>query len=115
MQSHTNTIVNGDCLRVLPRVSAGSINFILTDPPYITRYQSRDGRTVPNDDNDRWLKPAFAEMYRVLEKDSFCVSFWLAAGGQVHTGLPRGGLQSRGSLRISEAVYVEHAVCAVSA
>jgi DNA modification methylase len=31
---------------------------------------------VPNDDNDTWLKPAFAEMYRVLFNDSFCVGFY---------------------------------------
>ena len=74
MQS--NTLLHGDCLRVLPGLTAESVQFILTDPPYITRYQSRDGRVVPNDDNDRWLKPAFAQMYRVLEKDSFCVSFY---------------------------------------
>ena len=73
---HTNTLIHGDCLRILPTLAAGSIQFILTDPPYITRYQSRDGRTVPNDDNDRWLKPAFAYMYRALAKDSFCVSFY---------------------------------------
>jgi adenine-specific DNA-methyltransferase len=73
---HTNSIVHGDCLTSLPQLSPESINFILTDPPYITRYKSRDGRTVPNDDNDAWLKPAFAQMYRVLAQDSFCVSFY---------------------------------------
>jgi DNA modification methylase len=73
---HNNNIINGDCLDVLPRIRSGSVDFILTDPPYITRYQSRDGRTVRNDDNDRWLKPAFAQMYRVLAQDSFCVSFY---------------------------------------
>jgi site-specific DNA-methyltransferase (adenine-specific) len=31
---------------------------------------------VPNDDNDTWLMPAFAEMYRVLADNSFCVSFY---------------------------------------
>jgi adenine-specific DNA-methyltransferase len=72
----TNTLILGDCLRVLPSLPPGSVNFILTDPPYITNYQSRDGRRVPNDDNARWLKPAFAQMYRALEKDSFCVSFY---------------------------------------
>jgi DNA modification methylase len=71
-----NTVLKGDCLNVLPTLAAGSVNFILTDPPYITRYKSRDGRTVPNDDNDRWLKPAFAAMYRALERDAFCVSFY---------------------------------------
>jgi DNA modification methylase len=72
----TNTILNADCLKAMPMLPDGSVNFILTDPPYITRYQSRDGRTVPNDDNDAWLKPAFAEMYRVLANDSFAVSFY---------------------------------------
>jgi DNA modification methylase len=71
-----NTVLKGDCLSVLPTLAPGSVNFILTDPPYITRYKSRDGRTVPNDDNDRWLKPAFSAMYRALERDSFCVSFY---------------------------------------
>jgi len=74
--AHRNTIINADCLHVLPQLPTESVNFILTDPPYITRYKSRDGRTVPNDDNGAWLKPAFAEMYRVLERDSFCVSFY---------------------------------------
>lgn len=71
-----NTITNGDCLNVLPTIASRSIDFVLTDPPYITRYKSRDGRTVPNDDNADWLKPAFAELYRVLKRDSFCVSFY---------------------------------------
>ncbi len=53
-----------------------SIDFILTDPPYIARYQSRDGRTVANDDNGRWLRPAFSQMYRLLKGGSFCVSFY---------------------------------------
>jgi adenine-specific DNA-methyltransferase len=71
-----NTILNADCLKALPMLQDRSVDFILTDPPYITRYKSRDGRTIANDDNDVWLKPAFAEMYRVLANDSFCISFY---------------------------------------
>lgn len=71
-----NTIIQGDCLNVLPSLAAGSVNFVLTDPPYLARYTSRDGRSIPNDDNDAWLKPAFAELHRVLERHSFCVSFY---------------------------------------
>jgi site-specific DNA-methyltransferase (adenine-specific) len=56
-------------------VPEASVDFILTDPLYITRYRSRDGRSVPNDNNNAWLKPAFAEMYRVLKPGSFAVSF----------------------------------------
>jgi site-specific DNA-methyltransferase (adenine-specific) len=72
----SNTIINGDCLDILPTLAANSVDFVLTDPPYIAHYKSRDGRTVPNDDNDAWLKPAFAEMFRVLQRDTFCVSFY---------------------------------------
>jgi DNA modification methylase len=76
MTVQRNTILHGDCVSILPGLPTRSVNFILTDPPYITRYESRDGRGVPNDDNEAWLKPAFAEMFRVLERDSFCVSFY---------------------------------------
>ncbi|MBV9251484.1 MAG: DNA methylase [Acetobacteraceae bacterium] len=71
-----NTIIHGDCIDVLPRLLAGSVDFVLTDPPYLAHYRSRDGRQVPNDDNDAWLKPAFRELYRVLAPDSFAVSFY---------------------------------------
>jgi site-specific DNA-methyltransferase (adenine-specific) len=71
-----NTIIHADCIKALPMLPDRSVGFILTDPPYITNYQSRDGRRVPGDDNDTWLKPAFAQMYRVLANDSFCVSFY---------------------------------------
>src|SRR5205807_2307166 len=74
--NQTLTLIHGDCLQVLPTLPTASVDFILTDPPYITRYKSRDGRSVTNDDNDRWLKPAFAQMHRVLKNDSFAVSFY---------------------------------------
>jgi adenine-specific DNA-methyltransferase len=71
-----NTIIRGDCLDILPNIPSSSVNFILTDPPYIAKYQSRDGRRVPNDDNDKWLEPSFAELYRVLDRNSFALSFY---------------------------------------
>lgn len=76
MNTPRNTVLHGDCVRILPQLDAGSVDFVLTDPPYVARYKSRDGRTVPNDDNFAWLNPAYAEMYRVLKPDSFCVSFY---------------------------------------
>ena len=45
-----NTILHADCLKALPMLPDKTVNFILTDPPYITRYKSRDGRIVPNDE-----------------------------------------------------------------
>jgi site-specific DNA-methyltransferase (adenine-specific) len=29
----------------------GTVDFVITDPPYITRDADRSGRTVANDDN----------------------------------------------------------------
>lgn len=34
------------------------------------------GRAVANDDNSRWLRPAFNQMHRVLKPGGFCVSFY---------------------------------------
>jgi DNA modification methylase len=34
-----------------------SLDFILTDPPYLVNYRDRSGRKIANDDNDAWLKP----------------------------------------------------------
>lgn len=71
-----NSVMHGDCVPLMSHMESESIDFILTDPPYITRYRSRDGRTVINDDNARWLRPAFTQMYRLLKNGSFCVSFY---------------------------------------
>jgi DNA modification methylase len=71
-----NTIVNGDCLDILPQIDAGTVDFILTDPPYIARYRARDGRSVPNDDNAGWLQPSFAQMHRVLKNNACAISFY---------------------------------------
>lgn len=75
-QQPTDTIIHGDCIDIMRGMETNSVDMILTDPPYITRYRSRDGQTVRNDDNDRWLKPAFAETFRILKPGGFCISFY---------------------------------------
>jgi DNA modification methylase len=75
-QTLRNTILHGDCLTVLPQLAARSIDFILTDPPYIAAYRSRDNQTLRNDDNAAWLKPSFAEIHRVLKNDACAISFY---------------------------------------
>ena len=72
----SDTILHGDCIHLMRRAPYRSVDFILTDPPYVTHYRTRDGRTVANDDNDDWLKPAFAQMHRLLKDGGFCVSFY---------------------------------------
>ena len=71
-------IIPGDCLEVMQEMPSGSVDCVITDPPYLVNYQSSDGRGYQNDNptDDSWLTPAFAQMYRVLKRDSFCVSFY---------------------------------------
>ena len=35
MTTPSNTILQGDCLSILPTIAAESADFILTDPPYL--------------------------------------------------------------------------------
>jgi site-specific DNA-methyltransferase (adenine-specific) len=82
MQAHTsiqqqlNTITHGDCIEVMHEMPANSVDSILTDPPYLVNYRDRDGRTIQNDTNADWLKPAMAQAYRVLKQDRVAVMFY---------------------------------------
>lgn len=71
-----NAILHGDCITLMQRLQNGSVDFILTDPPYLVRYRDRSGRTVANDDNADWLKPAFIQMHRILKPGGLAVSFY---------------------------------------
>ncbi|HVZ06718.1 DNA methyltransferase [Rhodopila sp.] len=71
-----NTIVHGDCVTGMRNLAPASVDFVLTDPPYLVDYQSRDGRKVANDRNGEWLRPTFSQIYRVMKPASFCVSFY---------------------------------------
>lgn len=71
-----NMIINADCIDAMRAFDRGTVDFILTDPPYVTRFRDRQDRTVVNDDNGRWLRPAFIQMHRVLKDGGFCVSFY---------------------------------------
>lgn len=71
-----NGVTHGDCIEVMRRMRWASVDFILTDPPYLVNYRDRSGRSIENDNDDTWLKPAFRQMHRVLRPDSLCVSFY---------------------------------------
>jgi len=69
-------IIHGDALQELRKIPDASVDLVLTDPPYLVRYKDRAGRTIANDDNSRWLFPAFSELFRVLKPNSYCLSFY---------------------------------------
>jgi adenine-specific DNA-methyltransferase len=74
----TNRIITGDCIEVMKELPDASVDCVITDPPYLSNYTSRDGRGFRNDNpqDTSWLAPAYAQMYRVLKGNSFCVSFY---------------------------------------
>lgn len=72
----SNQILHGDCIEVMQQMPHDSVDFILTDPPYLVNYRDRNGRTILNDANADWLKPAMAEAYRVLNQNCVAVMFY---------------------------------------
>ena len=71
-----NSITQGDCIQVMRQMTANSVDFILTDPPYLVNYRDRDGRTIRNDAKADWLKPTMKEAYRVLKQNRVAVMFY---------------------------------------
>jgi DNA modification methylase len=76
LDKHLNRVILGDCCVVMQQLPSSSVDLIVTDPPYLVNYHSRDGRTIAGDTDDAWLLPAFTEAYRVLRPGGFCVSFY---------------------------------------
>jgi len=74
--SFVNSIIRGDCIEVMRQMPANSVDFILTDPPYLVNYRDRSGRSIQNDANTDWLKPAMAQAYRVLKQDRVAIMFY---------------------------------------
>ena len=72
----TDKVLCGNCIELMRLLATASLDFILTDPPYLVNYRSRDGRSIQNDADESWLVPAFDEAYRVLAWDRFCISFY---------------------------------------
>ena len=70
------TLILNDCIDAMRCMPSRSVDFILTDPPYLVNYQSRDGRSIASDVDNDWLLPAFTEAFRLLKPDSFAVSFY---------------------------------------
>ncbi len=78
-EDYLNKVIQGDCLEKLKDIPNESIDLIATDPPYGMDYQS-SRRTdkyekIANDITLEWVKPFFAECYRVLKKNTHIYAF----------------------------------------
>lgn len=72
----TNRILHGDCIEVMRQVPAETVDFILTDPPYLVNFHDRQGRSLRNDKDADWLRPAMTEAYRVLRSNRLMLCFY---------------------------------------
>jgi site-specific DNA-methyltransferase (adenine-specific) len=64
----TPTIILGDCLDVLRKQPANSVDLLFTSPPYADRRKGTYGGTKPEEYVD-WFLPRSAEFLRVLKPD----------------------------------------------
>lgn len=61
-------IYQGDCLNILPALSSGSVNLIITSPPYADQRKDTYGGVHP-DQYVEWFLPIAHELKRVLTDD----------------------------------------------
>jgi site-specific DNA-methyltransferase (adenine-specific) len=71
-----NRLVQDDCTQLLSTLPKNSVDFVLTDPPYLVNYRDRSGRTVQGDVDDHWVRPAFEQIHRVMKPNTLCLSFY---------------------------------------
>jgi len=75
-----DTIHLGNCLDLMPQIPDGSVDCVLTDPPYGISYQSNmrvasaQFAVLENDDNDMRFD-AYVEIYRILKDNSVAIVF----------------------------------------
>ena len=61
------TLLHGDCLELMKKIRPGSIDLVLTDPPY--------GTTACKWDSVIPFEPMWREIWRVLKSNGACVLF----------------------------------------
>ena len=82
----TSTLFLGDCKTELAKVDSGSVDLIVTSPPYADRRASSYGGIKPND-YVQWFLPIADELHRVLKPTgTFVLNIKeLAINGERHT------------------------------
>lgn len=74
----------GDALDVLTAIPDGSVNLVVTSPPYALHFKKAYGN-VAKDDYVAWFLPFARHIFRVLADDG---SFVLNIGGSYNKGVP---------------------------
>ncbi|HIS02365.1 MAG TPA: site-specific DNA-methyltransferase [Candidatus Pullichristensenella avicola] len=83
-QTRNGSIYHGDCLDYLSGLDGGSVNLVVTSPPYALIKKKQYGNEKSSDYLD-WFRPFAREIYRVLADNG---SFVLNIGGSWNKGEP---------------------------
>lgn len=77
-----NKIYCGDCLEYLKDIPSGSVDLVLTDPPYNINLKPQrqlteaiENDNMSKDDFIEFLDKYFSECYRILKEDTFMITF----------------------------------------
>ena len=78
-----NKIYNMDCLDGMKDIKSGSIDLIVTDPPYLINYKTNRRndknheftKVIANDDNTELIEEYIKECYRILKDDTAMYMF----------------------------------------
>jgi adenine-specific DNA-methyltransferase len=72
-------LYHGDCREILPQFPPETFDLILTDPPYLVSYSGRwgsDWTPIEGDSDTSWVVPVYSDLFRVLNRDSLCLTFY---------------------------------------
>lgn len=94
-QKGGQTIYHGDCREILPALEAGSVDAVVTDPPFGIGFKYGDKTEVTSDPESywQWLKPMHDECWRILRDGGFSAwwqaqlnfrHFWTWFGDDIH-------------------------------
>ena len=106
-QDSAVTIYYGDCLEIMPKLEAESVDLVLTDPPYgvdyVTNHRARGDVLVHEIAGDSSLKTYIASIYhaaRLLKQDRHWYSFAapLSTSGELLEALALAGLSYKNLL-----------------
>lgn len=102
------TIYHGDCLEIMPLMKAGSMDALLTDPPYTAAGGSTNGRTNGADNQffSFWMRSVLAEVRRVLSPAAcgFLFCDWRTIGLLADAMRPAGERQTAPSWTVQQAL-----------
>jgi site-specific DNA-methyltransferase (adenine-specific) len=102
-------LYHGDCREILPQLSPESFDLVVTDPPYLVSYAGRwgsDWEPIEGDGDPSWVFPVYSELFRVLKKDSLCLTFY----GWPHAEIFLSSWRSAGFRPISVFVLVKRRI-----